>query len=180
MRGRQKYGSFSPTSQAADAPPTRAHPRDLPCRRSRLARPATSAHTIACGWTDLRGSDQAGDLTVHVVVDALQGGAGTSSNINVNEVLANRALELLGERHGALERVSPLDDVNLHQSAVVLTLAGSPAPAVAAASGALPVHQRGQRSSTFARSALGLIGFSTKSWTGSHDGSRSRLEKLPA
>src|SRR5208283_3484584 len=37
-----------------------------------------------------------GRLDAHVVVDALQGGAGTSTNMNVNEVLANRALELLG------------------------------------------------------------------------------------
>jgi aspartate ammonia-lyase len=58
----------------------------------------------------------AGELTRDVPVDALQGGAGTSTNMNVNEVLANRALELLGEPHGAYERVSPLDDVNLHQS----------------------------------------------------------------
>ena len=58
----------------------------------------------------------AGQLTCHVVVDALQGGAGTSTNMNVNEVLANRALELLGLQHGSYERVSPLDDLNLHQS----------------------------------------------------------------
>ena len=57
-----------------------------------------------------------GRLTQYVPVDALQGGAGTSTNMNVNEVLANRALELLGEPHGAYGRVSPLDDVNLHQS----------------------------------------------------------------
>jgi aspartate ammonia-lyase len=37
-----------------------------------------------------------GTLVPHIVVDALQGGAGTSTNMNVNEVLANRALELLG------------------------------------------------------------------------------------
>jgi aspartate ammonia-lyase len=52
----------------------------------------------------------------HVVVDALQGGAGTSANMNVNEVLANRALEIMGLVRGAYERVSPLDDVNRHQS----------------------------------------------------------------
>ena len=57
-----------------------------------------------------------GDLTESVVVDRLQGGAGTSLNMNVNEVLANRSLELLDEPHGAYHRVSPLDDVNLHQS----------------------------------------------------------------
>ncbi|MCY3024314.1 MAG: aspartate ammonia-lyase [Planctomycetota bacterium] len=57
-----------------------------------------------------------GLLTQHVVVDLLQGGAGTSTNMNVNEVLANRTLEILGEPHGAYRRVSPLDDINLHQS----------------------------------------------------------------
>jgi aspartate ammonia-lyase len=57
-----------------------------------------------------------GELAAHVVVDRLQGGAGTSTNMNVNEVIANRALVLLGEPPGRYERVSPLDDVNLHQS----------------------------------------------------------------
>ncbi|MHC1697510.1 MAG: aspartate ammonia-lyase [Geobacteraceae bacterium] len=57
-----------------------------------------------------------GLLDAHVVVDALQGGAGTSTNMNVNEVLANRALELLGKRPGDYACVSPLDDINLHQS----------------------------------------------------------------
>jgi aspartate ammonia-lyase len=57
-----------------------------------------------------------GALTSHVTVDLLQGGAGTSTNMNVNEVLANRALESLGKPHGAYDIVSPLDDVNRHQS----------------------------------------------------------------
>ncbi len=57
-----------------------------------------------------------GLLAGEIVVDALQGGAGTSTNMNVNEVLANRALEILGLRHGEYARVSPLDDINLHQS----------------------------------------------------------------
>ncbi len=57
-----------------------------------------------------------GQLAEHIVVDALQGGAGTSTNLNVNEVLANRALQLLGQVHGAYGRVSPLDDLNRHQS----------------------------------------------------------------
>ncbi len=58
----------------------------------------------------------AGHLDRHVVVDALQGGAGTSTNMNVNEVLANRALQILGQTPGAYEIVGPLDHVNLHQS----------------------------------------------------------------
>jgi len=57
-----------------------------------------------------------GMLDEHVVVDALQGGAGTSTNMNVNEVLANRALQVLGRPLGDYEAVSPLDDINLHQS----------------------------------------------------------------
>ena len=57
-----------------------------------------------------------GRLDQHVVVDALQGGAGTSTNMNVNEVLANRALQLLGQSLGMYTVVHPLDDINLHQS----------------------------------------------------------------
>jgi len=49
-------------------------------------------------------------------VDALQGGAGTSSNMNMNEVVANRAVELLGGERGDHSMVHPIEDVNLHQS----------------------------------------------------------------
>jgi aspartate ammonia-lyase len=58
----------------------------------------------------------AGALDAHVVVDALQGGAGTSTNMNVNEVLANRGLQLLGRPLGDYRSLSPYDDLNLHQS----------------------------------------------------------------
>jgi aspartate ammonia-lyase len=58
----------------------------------------------------------AGRLDEHVVVDALQGGAGTSTNMNVNEVLANRALQLLGHKPGEYDTVHPLRDLNRHQS----------------------------------------------------------------
>ncbi len=57
-----------------------------------------------------------GLLDTHIVVDALQGGAGTSTNMNVNEVLANRALQLLGRSPGAYDIVDPLADINRHQS----------------------------------------------------------------
>jgi len=57
-----------------------------------------------------------GLLDEHVVVDALQGGAGTSLNMNVNEVLANRALQLLGRPLGDYATVNPHDDLNRHQS----------------------------------------------------------------
>ncbi|MRR17936.1 MAG: aspartate ammonia-lyase [Deltaproteobacteria bacterium] len=49
-------------------------------------------------------------------VDALQGGAGTSTNMNLNEVIANRAIELAGGRRGDYRLIHPLEDVNLHQS----------------------------------------------------------------
>lgn len=49
-------------------------------------------------------------------LDALQGGAGTSTNMNVNEVVANRALELLGQPKGAYELCHPIEHVNLYQS----------------------------------------------------------------
>ncbi len=50
------------------------------------------------------------------IVDALQGGAGTSTNMNVNEVIANLALKKLGKRSGEYDIVHPLDDVNRGQS----------------------------------------------------------------
>ena len=49
-------------------------------------------------------------------VQALQGGAGTSTNMNVNEVLANLALKSLGQNPGDYEVIHPLDDVNRGQS----------------------------------------------------------------
>jgi aspartate ammonia-lyase len=49
-------------------------------------------------------------------LDVFQAGAGTSYNMNVNEVLANRALELLGHARGDHEKLSPNDDVNKAQS----------------------------------------------------------------
>jgi len=57
-----------------------------------------------------------GMLDAHIRVDALQGGAGTSTNMNVNEVLANRALQLLGKPLGDVDTLSPLEHTNLHQS----------------------------------------------------------------
>jgi len=56
------------------------------------------------------------ELTDWIVVDALQGGAGTSTNMNINEVIANRALQILGEKPGSYNIIHPLGHVNLHQS----------------------------------------------------------------
>jgi aspartate ammonia-lyase len=58
----------------------------------------------------------AGGLRDQFVVDVYQAGAGTSHNMNVNEVLANRAAEILGSPRGDYERVHPNDHVNMGQS----------------------------------------------------------------
>ncbi len=52
----------------------------------------------------------------HFVVDVIQGGAGTSTNMNMNEVIANRALELLGYNRGEYDYLHPNNDVNKSQS----------------------------------------------------------------
>ena len=57
-----------------------------------------------------------GKLHEHFVVDLIQGGAGTSSNMNANEVIANRALEILGHAKGSYKQLHPNDHVNLSQS----------------------------------------------------------------
>lgn len=49
-------------------------------------------------------------------VDMIQGGAGTSTNMNVNEVIANRALEIMGHKRGEYQYCSPNDHVNRSQS----------------------------------------------------------------
>jgi aspartate ammonia-lyase len=58
----------------------------------------------------------AGGLRDQFVVDVYQAGAGTSHNMNANEVLANRAGEILGESLGTYHRVHPNDHVNMGQS----------------------------------------------------------------
>ncbi len=81
-----------------------------------------------------------GRLRDQFVVDVYQAGAGTSHNMNANEVLANRAGELLGEARGTYRRVHPNDHVNMSQStndvfptATRLALLVGAAPLVAAA-----------------------------------------------
>ena len=57
-----------------------------------------------------------GRFDSEIIVDPIQGGAGTSLNMNVNEVLANRAIELLGGIKGDYKRVHPNDHINMSQS----------------------------------------------------------------
>jgi aspartate ammonia-lyase len=57
-----------------------------------------------------------GNLLDQFIVDSIQGGAGTSTNMNANEVIANRAIEILGGVKGDYSIVHPLNHVNLSQS----------------------------------------------------------------
>jgi aspartate ammonia-lyase len=57
-----------------------------------------------------------GALLDEFVVDVIQGGAGTSTNMNANEVICNRGLELLGHAKGEYALLNPNDDVNMSQS----------------------------------------------------------------
>jgi aspartate ammonia-lyase len=70
------------------------------------------------GESIVRAADEilAGGLRDQFVVDVYQAGAGTSHNMNANEVLANRAAELLGQPRGSYEVVHPNDHVNMGQS----------------------------------------------------------------
>ncbi len=58
----------------------------------------------------------AGDLDAHFPVDVFQTGSGTSTNMNANEVIANRAIQLLGGEVGSKSPVHPNDHVNMSQS----------------------------------------------------------------
>jgi aspartate ammonia-lyase len=76
------------------------------------ALPPQLASAIIAACQEIR----SGALHEHFVVDLIQGGAGTSTNMNANEVIANRALELLGHPRGEYATLHPLDHVNLGQS----------------------------------------------------------------
>jgi len=58
----------------------------------------------------------AGSLTDDFVVESINSGAGTAFNMNANEVIANRALEILGKNKGEYDVISPNDHVNMSQS----------------------------------------------------------------
>jgi aspartate ammonia-lyase len=75
-----------------------------------LTAPIAKAITAACDDI-LRG-----ELLSEFVVDVIQGGAGTSTNMNANEVIANRALEHLNLPKGQYDMLHPLNHVNLSQS----------------------------------------------------------------
>jgi aspartate ammonia-lyase len=74
--------------------------------------PTRIADAITGACKEIRG----GALHDQFVVDVIQGGAGTSTNMNANEVIANRAVELLGHAKGEYTHVHPNEHVNLSQS----------------------------------------------------------------
>ncbi len=75
-----------------------------------LSKPVTDAIVQACSEIIN------GKLHTHFIVDMIQGGAGTSTNMNANEVIANRALEILGYEKGEYKYCHPNNHVNLSQS----------------------------------------------------------------
>ncbi len=90
-----------------------------------LIKRAAATANMQVGWLDKKIGDAivaacdevlAGKLMDQFVVDIFQAGAGTSFNMNTNEVLANRALEILGKQKGDYKSVSPNDHVNMAQS----------------------------------------------------------------
>jgi aspartate ammonia-lyase len=90
-----------------------------------LVKKAAAQANVALGRLDaeigaaiIRAADEvlSGALRDQFVVDVYQAGAGTSHNMNVNEVLANRAAEMLGAPRGEYRRVHPNDHVNMGQS----------------------------------------------------------------
>lgn len=80
------------------------------CRAGTLPERVAGAITAACDELI------AGKLHDQFIVDPIQGGAGTSTNMNANEVIANRAIELLGGTKGDYALVHPNDHVNCGQS----------------------------------------------------------------
>ena len=81
-------------------------------RRARSARSPTSRDAIVAAADEILG----GALRDQFVVDVYQAGAGTSHNMNANEVLANRAGEILGEPRARTRACIPNDHVNMGQS----------------------------------------------------------------
>jgi aspartate ammonia-lyase len=90
-----------------------------------IVKKAAALANAEVGWLDekrkqaiVQACDEvlAGKLLDQFVVDVFQAGAGTSFNMNVNEVLANRALEILGKKKGDYKSVGPNDHVNMGQS----------------------------------------------------------------
>jgi aspartate ammonia-lyase len=123
-----RYGIHT-TRALANFPQLGPRVADLPefCRALGLVKLAALRANVETGVLDRSVADPleractelatgTGDLHESLVVPLLQGGAGTSTNMNVNEVLANRALELAGLDAGSYSHCHPNDHVNRSQS----------------------------------------------------------------
>jgi aspartate ammonia-lyase len=118
------------TARAAENFPGRARPLgEVPefCRALVLVKLACARANVECGVLEPELgaaivaacealADDPDELRESFVLPVLQGGAGTSTNMNANEVVANRALEELGHRPGEYEHCHPNDNVNRSQS----------------------------------------------------------------
>ena len=101
----------------------RAHPHFI--KATAMVKYAAAKANMECGALDKKlgnGIVEAakevieGQWRAHFVVDVFQAGAGTSHNMNTNEVIANRAIEILGGKRGEYTLVHPNDHVNMSQS----------------------------------------------------------------
>ncbi len=78
--------------------------------------PITKAIDILIQETESAIKRESFSIFEKIIVDPYQGGAGTSLNMNINEIIANTALQLKGFKFGAYEVINPIDDVNMSQS----------------------------------------------------------------
>ncbi len=139
ISGLRPHSSFVDATVRVKIAAARANARlGLLPRRVARAIEAAAAEVLSGRWRD------------EFVVDVYQAGAGTSHNMNVNEVLANRAGELLGGRRGE-GRVHPNDDVNMAQSTNDVVPTAMRLAALALAPAAVAALER--LSATFARKA---------------------------
>ncbi|MBI4300365.1 MAG: aspartate ammonia-lyase, partial [Chloroflexi bacterium] len=122
---RDAYYGVQTARAVANFPISGMRPHPEWVRATVMVKKAAAQANMATGRLDrtvgeaiARAADEvlAGGLRDQFVVDAFQAGAGTSHNMNANEVLANRASELLGEPKGTYRRVHPNDHVNMAQS----------------------------------------------------------------
>jgi fumarate hydratase class II len=118
------YGAHTARAAENFAISGRRMPREFIAALGVIKQAAASAHKLA-GRLDAARADAIiaaaqevadGALDEHFVVDVFQTGSGTSTHMNANEVIANRACELLGASAGETDRVHPNDHVNMGQS----------------------------------------------------------------
>lgn len=122
---REAYYGIQTVRAVGNFPVSGAKAPELFIRAYVMVKKASAMANMQVGWLDerignaiIRSCDEVlqGKMLDQFVVDVFQAGAGTSFNMNVNEVLANRALEILGKEKGDYVGVSPNDHVNMAQS----------------------------------------------------------------